>query len=160
MRRAAAAANRGRWFAPVRLRALAFAATLVLGIAVVLNVQTPLQPNDESAATAQPAAALPDADAVRERFEASADNAARSLQGAAESAPASLAVGRERADGVPTAPGTTHGAERPGCDAGERSSAGSWWQCAQALLESGDVRAARRELELLQRSHPDFSPPE
>lgn len=160
LHQAAAAVNRRRWRPSVRLQALAFAAALVLGVAVVLNVQAPLRTNFDDAAPARPAAGLQDAGTVRQRFEKSADNAARSLEGAAESAPASLAAGREGVGGTAATPETSIGVDRSSCDARERSSAGRWWRCAQALTESGDEQAARRELELLQLSFPDFVPPE
>jgi len=51
-------------------------------------------------------------------------------------------------------------AEEPACDASQRSTVTSWWQCIEALEKSGATAAAERELKELTRAFPDFIQPD
>lgn len=185
---AACAAGTAR---PVRrlpgwLRPLAFVATAVLSLAIVLEVT---RTNDQPS-TAVPAANETGGMAPRQNVERMAPEGARNEE-AQDPAPASDlssaapdAGGRlQRADRearrlIPedssaelpsaapaaldaAADGASTAAE-PGrfCTSRQSSSAESWWACIDQLRRAGDAEAADAEQALMQTAFPDFAPPD
>ena len=97
-------------------------------------------------------------------FQDAADAAARQIRDAEESA--STAIQNSGAE-VPSSIDTKAAADQatlsPGdrnCDARQRSTMASWWQCIEALESGGASVAAERELTALMSAFPGFVIPE
>lgn len=108
-------------------------------------------PGDETPSIETDAA---DRESARQRFERSADDVASALESYAATAPSSLGAGRS------TTAARADAGDRSACDDARRMSPEAWWRCADSLRNSGDLEAARRELEALYLLHPDFRPPD
>lgn len=161
------------WFRP-----LAFVATLLLSLALVLELTRPpeVQPARSDAVPAQPAlpggtaerADAPTRDSVESGdFAQMIENSAKRMQAmdpATQSAVSELQQSRE-ADRDPEsvealgASGAVPDARERYCPEEQTSDALKWWRCISELSKTGKHDQARAELMLFDAAHPDFEPP-
>jgi len=174
------AVPRRRGFLPAGwYRPLAYAATLVLGVALVLDVTNRQpEPGTLPATVAKPA---PAAEAAADAD--SADVATRAATGARrqedsparEETPAPDAETRQRfeksaenagralseiAATAPAASREEREADGRACDADSRATPAAWWRCIEALGAGGRAQAAADERRLLEERFPGFEVPE
>lgn len=188
LRAAAREAGRGypRWIG--WLRPLAWAATVGLTLAIVLELGDIPAPDDdlvsparpEETREAPPADDAPSENARREIDSESADGrAAGRARNDGDRTPASAAfavddaamleqaadiaavrAGSESREQAPAAPASAKEAEPgPACDDGSRERADTWYRCIERLRAEGNADAAEREFDELIETFPDFEPP-
>lgn len=163
--RARRAATRSRslfgpagWYRPA-----AFAATLVLGVFMLLQLSEigilqPITANapDETVDAAVPVRSFPEAaerEAARIRSLAEGSNSSNSSDNTRTASP-----GPAMMSPAERSPAPDRNA-RDGCSEAEESTAGSWYRCILALEDAGFSQAAEREMNELLKAYPRFALP-
>lgn len=144
------------WYRPA-----AFAATLVLGIFILLQlaefgILQPITTNapDVSVDIPAPVRSFPDA-AEREA------ERIRSLSESSNSSDSTRTVSPGPTTMVPTERRSAPDHDpRNSCSEAEKSEASSWYRCIQALEDAGFSQAAEREMTELLKAYPRFALPE
>jgi len=139
-------------------RPLAWAATIALSLAIVLEVArspapdgTPLTPVPAMKRVDEPAAADTESGSPATRHPAEQDT---TFGGSAATLPAAT-----RKLALPVAAQVSEETVEPAaCDADARSTAESWLACIEQLEKSGETAAADRERKLFVAAFPDFLP--
>lgn len=174
LRQAAHEAGRGypRWIG--WLRPLAWAATVGLTLAIVIELGDTWAPDGGTVTEMQPEEALPPTASARREAAAGhgKDAPAERSRAAGDAAPASEAFAvdgapmmEQAADIAAARAGSgseehTAAREAPACDDKVRARADTWYQCIVRLRDDGHTETAERELEELKEAFPDFEPPE
>ena len=164
--------QRQNWFRPV-----AFAATVAMSLALVLNfTETGLLDSPADAVTtaggdatsgrvSRPTASgesleepQQDAAAVSEAFNEAAEIAERHAEGFEAAASQRLQPSPASAGklGEPASAIAAEGA----CTREQTVDADTWWRCIEELRRNGETELAAAELERLSASYPDYAPPQ
>ena len=144
-----------------RFKPAAFAVMLVLSFAVILEMNdagilpTAFSPDDEAIPANGPTHVFQDAaESVAEQIRQAEEAAGSAIQNSGSVDAATGVEVRTAADQVTLLP------DDPVCDASQRSTVTTWWQCIAALEASGATAAAERELVELTRAFPGFIQPD
>lgn len=144
------------WYRPA-----AFAATLVLGIFILLQLTEIgiLQPITSDAP--DPSGATVDETVPVRSFPEAAEREAARIRSLTESRDNTRTESPDAAMMVPAerTPAPDRDAS-DGCSEAEESTAGSWYQCIQALEDAGLSQIAEREMNELLQAYPRFALPE
>lgn len=159
VRRDHASAWRNTWYRPV-----AFAATLGLSLALILELTDPSNVDPLTVTGEQHGGALSPPGAGG-RFDEAVSETVEQIRDAEAEAEASVMAAPALSD-----PASESAAEEPGersllpdkerCSDEERADAATWWRCIQELEEQGLTEAAEAELQALLKSFPGFTVPE